>query len=675
MAGPGESGTRFACSSSGSQVRTEARPEIRIPGSGTASVVARQSQFLDFIVDAIPCLVFVKRADDLTYVRINRVAREALGLSGSSVIGKTDLEVLAFEDAARIQADDRRVVASRAMGEAFEEELRTRRGARWFCTRKVPVVGVEGLPEVLLTFSEDITEQRELRTTSEMWDQVFHHAERGIVVGSPDGDTLEMMNPAFPLMFGYTLEELAGKPLIDIFAPEARADVPAMFELVRLSGQHTFESVCVRKDGGTFPVLVDATSVKDALGNVHHRAIRVQDTTLLKSKERALRADRTEAERANEAKSQFLSRMSHELRTPLNVILGFAQVMQLDGLNGTQDESVGHILQSGRHLLALIDEALDISRVESGHLALSLEAVKVAEPVLEVLGLLRQMAETDGVRLFGSDVDSGCYVIADRHRLKQVLMNLVANAIKYNVRGGYVRVECKREGPVAAISVTDTGIGFPKGSTDRLFSPFDRLGQEAGEVEGTGLGLSLSKALVEAMGGSITAAPNTEAGSVFTVRLKASERADAAPEAFEPVADGHGQPSTEGLVLYIEDNLANFRLVEQVLARRPGVRVLPAMQARMGLQLALDHQPDLILLDLHLPDMSGEETLQRLFRNPMTRSIPVVIASADATPRRLQRLLSLGARAYLTKPIDIRLLLETIDSLLLEGQAGHQEQL
>jgi PAS domain S-box-containing protein len=506
-----------------------------------------------------------------------------------------------------------------------------------------------------------------------MWDQVFHHAERGIVVGSPDGDTLEMMNPAFPLMFGYTLEELAGKPLIDIFAPEARAEVSAMLELVRRTGQHTFESVCVRKDGGTFPVLVDATSVKDAQGNVHHRAIRVQDTTLLKSTERALRADRTEAERANEAKSQFLSRMSHELRTPLNVILGFAQVMQLDELSGTQAESVGHILESGRHLLALIDEALDISQVESGHMALSLESVKVDEPVLEVLALLRQMAGTDGIRLFGGERDSDCYVIADRHRLKQVLMNLVANAIKYNVRGGYVRVECNREGPTVAISVSDTGIGFPEGSTDRLFSPFDRLGQEGGEVEGTGLGLSLSKALVEAMGGSITAAPNTEAGSVFTVRLRASERADPELEQPEMVAGGHGRPTTEGLVLYIEDNLANFRLVEQVLARRPGVRVLPAMQARMGLQLALDHQPDLILLDLHLPDMSGEETLQRLLRNPLTRSIPVVIASADATPRRLQRLLSLGARAYLTKPIDIRQLLETIDSLLLEGQVGRQQ--
>jgi CheY-like chemotaxis protein len=254
-------------------------------------------------------------------------------------------------------------------------------------------------------------------------------------------------------------------------------------------------------------------------------------------------------------------------------------------------------------------------------------------------------------------------------------MNLVANAIKYNVRGGYVRVECHRDGPFAAIAVSDTGIGFPEGSTDRLFSPFDRLGQEAGEVEGTGLGLSLSKVLVEAMGGSITAAPNTEAGSVFTVRLKASERTDAGIEGPEPAASGNAQPSTEGLVLYIEDNLANFRLVEQVLARRPGVRVLPAMQARMGLQLALDHQPDLIILDLHLPDMSGEETLQRLLRNPLTRSIPVVIASADATPGRLQRLLSLGARSYLTKPIDIRLLLETIDSLVAEGQLGRQQPL
>jgi CheY-like chemotaxis protein len=209
--------------------------------------------------------------------------------------------------------------------------------------------------------------------------------------------------------------------------------------------------------------------------------------------------------------------------------------------------------------------------------------------------------------------------------------------------------------------VADTGIGIPDGMGERLFAPFDRLGKEGGDVEGTGLGLSLSRSLVEAMGGTIAATRNEDAGSTFTVTLKASTVAYESPALALVTPESQ---STDGLVLYIEDNLANFRLVEQVLSRRPLVRVLPAMQASIGLQLARAHLPDLIILDLNLPDMGGEETLQNLLENPATRSIPVVIASADATPRRIKKLLGLGARAYLTKPIDVSQLLATVDEYL-----------
>ncbi len=639
------------------------RPEPkRLPArqSGSSS---KQGEFLDLVIDAIPCMVFVKDASDLTYVSINRLARETLGVREAEVVGKTDLAVFSPEEALRIQADDRRVVELGTVGAVLEERLETKRGIRWFATRKVAVTGIQGGPSsVLFTFSEDITERKELRTTAAMWDQVFRYAERGIVVGSPNGHTLEMMNPAFPLMLGYEIEELAGTPLMDIFAPEVRANVAAMLELVRRTGQHTFESTCLRKNGTTFPVLIDATSVKDAKGHVHHRAIRIQDATLLKSAENVLLADRFEAERANQAKSIFLSRMSHELRTPLNVILGFAQVMQLDELNDLQTESVGHILQAGRHLLALIDEALDISRVESGQLALSLESVNVKDAVDEVFALMQPLADAKGVRFMADANHNHCFVVADRQRLKQVLLNLIANGVNYNVPGGTLEVSCAPAGTCIEISVADTGIGIPEHSTDRLFAPFDRLGKEGSEVEGTGLGLSLSKALVEAMGGTISAKRNADVGSTFTVSLKASERVDASPPLARETSGS--TPGRKGLILHIENNLVNFRLVEQVLARRPGVRIIPAMQARLGLQLARDHRPDLIILDLHLPDLSGEETLRRLLNSPETKGIPVIIASADATPRRLEQLLKLGARDYLTKPIDVRQLLKLIDELL-----------
>ncbi len=649
---------------------TTERPESKARPVRHTGTPPPPRAFLDVVVDAIPCMVFVKDAHDLTYVRINRVARETLGLHEADVVGKTDRSVFSFEEAFRIQAHDRRIIEMGHVGPALEERLETKRGSRWFSTQKVPVPGMDGLPDVLLTFSEDITERKELRTTAAMWDQVFRYAERGIVVGSPNGNTLEMMNPAFPLMLGYEIEELAGTSLVGIFAPDVREDVLAKFELVRRTGQLTFESTCLKKDGTTFPVLIDATSVKDARGNVHHRAIRIQDMTLLKSAEGVLLADRIEADRANQAKSVFLSRMSHELRTPLNVILGFAQVMQLDEMNALQTESVGHILHAGRHLLALIDETLDISRVESGHMALSLESVSVSEAVDEVFGLMQPLADARGVQLVGDTNHAEGYAVSDRQRLKQVLMNLVANGINYNVAGGTLQVSCATVGSCIEISVADTGIGIPEDSADRLFAPFDRLGKEGGDVEGTGLGLSLSKALVEAMGGSISAARNADVGSTFTVSLKASERAEAGHPLDGATPDS--VPGGKGLILYIEDNLANFRLVEQLLARRPGVRIIPAMQATLGLQLARDHHPDLIILDLHLPDLTGEETLRRLLHNPQTKSIPVIIASADATPRRLEQLLKLGARDYLTKPIDVRHLLETIDELLPppQGPAG-----
>ncbi len=641
---------------------SEGLREGRASSTGTTPIAAREHQAVEPSDDSIARMVFVKSARDLKFIRVNSTAQKLLGLSEPELIGKTDRDIFPPGEAARIQRDDWTVLDAGNVGPVFEESLITRFGRRWFWTQKVPVPGIDGRPDLLLTFSEDVTEQRGLRTASQMWEQVFHDAERGIVVGTPDGTTLDLMNPAFARMHGYTVEELAGTPLLDIFAPEARRAVPAMLELVRRDGQHTFESFHLRKNGTAFPVLVDATAVKDAQGNVQYRALNVQDISQLKSAERGLRADRAEAERANEAKSQFLSRMSHELRTPLNVILGFAQVMQLDDLTPSQSENVDHILQAGRDLLALIDDVLDISRVESGKMALSVESVGVAEMAEEVLRLMRPLADRHGVRVAQTTPECDYRVFADRQRLKQVLLNLVSNGIKYNVRGGYLTVECVATESEVSISVSDTGVGIPNDSVERLFAPFERLGKEGTQIEGTGLGLSISKSLVEAMGGTISAARRAQQGSVFTVHLKRSQlpQGDPAPAATNAESSG----GATGLVLYIEDNLASFQLVEKVLSQRPGVKVLPAMQAGIGLQLAQDYQPDLILLDLHLPDMTGEEVLQQLRHNPQTWSIPVVVASADATSRRLERLLELGAKVYLTKPIDVRELLDTIDRFL-----------
>ena len=363
--------------------------------------------------------------------------------------------------------------------------------------------------------------------------------------------------------------------------------------------------------------------------------------------------------------------MSHELRTPLNAILGFAQLLELDAASAEQQESVGQILRAGRHLLGLINEILDISRIEAGRLQLSLEPVPVQETVRQAIDLVQPSAAEAHVTVRSEAIEDGVHVLADRQRLQQVLLNLLSNGVKYNRAGGTVTVAC-RESPASRlrIEVTDTGPGITADKLARLFTPFDRLGAEASAVEGTGLGLALSKSLVEAMGGTLKVRSEPEVGCTFSVELAVV----AAPAEREPIAPvsapavDERQPGEAQKILYIEDNLSNLTLVESILSRRPGTTVLSAMQGRVGVDLARDHRPALILLDRHLPDIPGEEVFRQLQADSRTRDIPVIVLSADAMPSRMRQFLDGGVRAYLTKPLDVPELLAAIDEAL-RGEA------
>ena len=372
---------------------------------------------------------------------------------------------------------------------------------------------------------------------------------------------------------------------------------------------------------------------------------------------------REEATRANTAKNEFLSRMSHELRTPLNAILGFGQLLETSSLAAQDLEGVRHILSAGRHLLALINDVLDLSSIEAGKLTVSPEPVHAVDLVNDTVALIQPLADSRSIRL-AIDVD-GCdaWVMTDRQRCRQILLNLLSNAVKYNHDGGAVEVRWARvTEETLRISVRDTGPGIDPTRRARLFEPFDRLGAESSGVEGTGLGLALSKQLAERLGGAIGVDTAPGQGSTFWIDLPVTE---AAPDAGEPQKDTPSSTRTaDHTLLLVEDNLANVRVVEAMLRRRPGISVLPAMQGNLAIDFATKHQPDVVVLDLHLPDMSGREVLYRLKADPRTRHIPVIIASADATPGRVGQLREDGAFEYITKPLDLGRFLEVVDAAL-----------
>jgi signal transduction histidine kinase/CheY-like chemotaxis protein len=378
-----------------------------------------------------------------------------------------------------------------------------------------------------------------------------------------------------------------------------------------------------------------------------------------------LNTARLAADRANQAKSEFLSRMSHELRTPLNAIMGFAQVLQLDSLTEEQRDGVAHVLRGGRHLLALINEVLDVARIEAGALSLSPEPVAIVDIVQHAVDLIRPLA-TERRLTITIDPLPNPFVRADRQRLNQILINLLSNAVKYNKPNGSVRIfsPAAASGRIAIV-VADTGAGIPPSKLALLFRPFERLGAEQSEVEGTGLGLALAKGLAEAMQGSLTVESVVDEGTAFRVELPATD--SPAAEEREPQRQAVAHSDSTGTILYIEDNLSNVRLMERLVKRRPGVTLLHARDARSGLEMLGERRPQLIFLDLHLPDAPGEEVLRQIWENPQTRDIPVAVLSADATPAQRRRLLACGARAYMTKPFDIAEVLQFIDDTLAQA--------
>ena len=409
------------------------------------------------------------------------------------------------------------------------------------------------------------------------------------------------------------------------------------------------------------PILVAG----DEIGHLAESHLRAE--ALLASRTTDLIAARDAAMSATQAKNSFLSSTSHELRTPMNSILGFAQLLQLSELSEEDSDGVDRILGAGRHLLTLINELIDIARIESGDLGMSLEPVLVRPLIEECSQLMAPIAAERSIRIIRDRAHPALTVYADRQRLAQILVNLITNAVKYNHRDGSITISCQQEGTgQASIVVTDTGPGLAPEDLERIFIPFERLGAERTEVEGTGIGLPLAKALTEAMKGHLTAASVLGQGAAFTVSLpRAPDLIHVpapSPAPASPAAGPHVPPGAALSVLYIEDNPANVEVIARFLRSRPKIRLLSATSGRAGLECAVRDVPDIILLDLHLPDLQGDEVLNELKAEVATAAIPVIVLSADASRGVIHRLLAGGAFAYLTKPIELAELGELLDT-------------
>ncbi len=477
------------------------------------------------------------------------------------------------------------------------------------------------------------------------------------------------VSPAFERITGYPAEDLFADPdlIARIVHPDDAERAVAAFA-GSANGEKSFsEHRIIRADGEVRWVRDSGTPIPDPVtGKINLVTGITDDITAHVEAMAAIAAAEAEARAANEAKSDFLSRMSHELRTPLNAILGFGQILERR-LDGTQyADSVHHVVRAGRHLLALINDVLDISRIESGEMAMSLEPVAVSGIVEETLTMLRPLAEAGGVTLEATGGPPDTFAVGDAARLLQIALNLVSNAVKYNEPGGHVWVSWQRAaatgGPVDII-VRDDGPGIPAEMQGRLFVPFDRLGAEATTVEGTGVGLSVTKALVELMSGVISVESQAGHGATFTVSLPGGKPPALAAGRASAPAEGHAAAGGQLSLLYIEDNASNVYVMRSLVELRPEWTLTHAALGNLGLDIAQADPPDLILLDLHLPDRSGQSVLEELGTNATTSAVPVVVLSADATPGQVRRSMQGGAMRYLTKPLDVDELLALLDEI------------
>ena len=563
-------------------------------------------------------------------------------------------------------------------------------------TNASPVVEVMGNVAIV---PED-RHQGVLRNVSALQNAIIHSANLSIIATDKYG-IIEFFNAGAERMLGYSASEVVNKinpsDLHDLDELMARAEVLSLeyatpikpgFEALAFRAsrgiEDTYEVTYICKDRSRVPAVVsiaalwDGSKPGDDKGSIIGYLLIGTSNSVRTRVEVELLNAKAAAETASLAKSEFLLQLSHELRTPLNVILGFAELMESGSPPPapSQKQNLQQILVAGRYLLELTNEILDRALLDTGKVTLSQEPVSLAEVIVECRAMSEPQAKWRQISITSPRFDIPCFVIADRTRIKQVLMNLLLNAIKYNKPGGSVTVTCTLQpADCTRISIRDTGKGLTSEQLSQLFQPFNRLGQEAGQEEGAGIGLVVAKQLVEAMGGSIGAASTVSVGSEFWIELKtthAPEFTVAEGERAAPRLPQETGGTLQRTVLYVEDNPANMELVRQLIARRPDLRLLTATDGILGIASARAHQPDVILMDVNMPGMNGIEALKILRADPSTAHIPIVGISANAMPQDIEKGLEHGFFYYVTKPIHVNQFMETLDAALNFAQAASE---
>jgi PAS domain S-box-containing protein len=632
------------------------------------------------LLDAFPG--YISRFDlQLRYTYVNEPLARLAGRPAADLLGRHVSEVIGRRRGRDLEALMQEVLAGRPR--SIERDYHGPQGS--VTVQMTLAAGTDprsGEP-VLYAFGADISElkraeQRLRESEREM--RALMMAFPGHIAGVDEQGRYTFMDASLARMLGYEPDAVVGRTLSDVIGPERAAQVEREQGLAR-QGQ-TVEAERRYPDGAGGWVDLAIRQVAGPRAPDGRQVVYTfsLDITARKRAELALAAALEEADRANRAKSQFLSHMSHELRTPMNAILGFAQLLLRDTRPALAPRQKGYaqqILRGAQHLLELINEVLDLGRIEAGRLEVDLQPVAAAEVAADCLAFVRELARSHGVALrptLGLERPDGSPdpmgVVADRTRLRQVLLNLLANAIKYNRPDGEVQLRLRRDGGQVVIEVHDTGRGIAPEALGRLFTPFERLDAQRGPVEGTGIGLALSRRLVEAMQGQMGVDSRPGEGSVFWLRLPAQAMQPLSLPS-PPIDDEAGPPEPEAPqrdVLYIDDNAVNLLLVESVLAQVPGIRLHCARRPQEGLAAAIRRPPHLVLLDIHMPEMDGYAVLARLKAHAATAAVPVVAVSADATPGDIEAARAAGFAAYLTKPLDVEVLIEAVQRLSQPGQ-------